>query len=244
VVEGETVKTSVENIERTGDMADTSTALDMQRWTPFVTFGNILVSAMVAIIATWLAHKFTDDRERRKEAATAEQSRRHRLCEKLEQMIAALYEYVDEQGKHGLYVASLGIFSGTGAQAPDEPLRADMPPKSRAEMLQRLYFPELKELMFAMTVAGQPLNKFWSDELSAIGADANQWRATGKLTYTTRQTPLLFALSQSVNNLADAARDKITALSADMPRQQRPATLRRVWTWACGLWTRSPAAAP
>jgi hypothetical protein len=208
-------------------MADTVTA-------------NLIIPATVAVIATWLAHKFTDSREQRKEAATAEQSRRDRLREKLEQMIAALYEYVDEQGKHGLHVAALGIYSGTGAQVPDEPLRTDMPPKNRAEMLQRLYFPELRELMFAMMRAEQPLNQFWSNELGAIGADANTWRATGKLTYTTRQSPLLFALAQAVNNLADAARDKINVLSAELP--QRPSRLRRLSTWLQGLWTCSPAA--
>jgi hypothetical protein len=209
--------------------------IDVQWWAVRVTAVNSLITALVAIAATYFSHKFTDEREMRKEAVLAEQGRRDRLREKLEQLIAALYEYVDEQGKHGLHVVALGIYSGTGTEAPDEPLRADMPPKVRAEMLQRLYVPEFSALMFAMLAAEQPLNQFWSSEIGPISADANQWRATGRLTYTTRQGPLLFALAQAVNNLADAAREKITALSADVPRPQRPAmTLRAVWARILG----------
>jgi hypothetical protein len=205
--------------------------LEIQWWAVRVTLLNSCITAAVAIVATWAAHRFTDDREQRKEVAAAEQAGKDRVRERLEQMITALYEYVDQQRRHGTYVATLGICSGTGSNAPDEAVPTSMEPKVRAEMLQRLYFPEWANLMSAISAAEAALAQFWVDELAGIAADANHWRATRKNTYSTRQGQPQRALTTAVDNLADAARDRIAALSAKAA-PLAPVTLGdRIWAW-------------
>jgi hypothetical protein len=213
------------------------TALDLKWWSLGLTAANIVVSAAVSFIGARLTHGYTDDRERRKETAAAEQNRRERLRDKAEELVASLYAYAEDQGKQGMYIASLGVYSGTGKTAPEMPVRTGISPKANADMLQRLYFPQWQDLMHAVTKSAMPLQQFWNDELALIGSNAQLWKTSSQPTYGTRQAPLTVTVDTAVNQFADAVRNKIevlfpepTPVSAPTPTSQ--SLLARGWALA------------
>jgi hypothetical protein len=212
-------------------MSDPAAATDIQRWTLIVTAGNALASAIVAIVVTRLAHKFTDTREQRKERAAADDRRDDRIQQRIEGLVDALLEHSDVQQRHGMFVASFGIAHALGGDIPEERELAGVPPIDRALTIVRLYFPEWHEAMASVTQANAALSTFWSNEINSIATDAHNWDAAERPTYVERHSVLHKALMDATDNVAGLARARVQMLHA--PRadvdESRPSLWARLW---------------
>jgi hypothetical protein len=212
-------------------MTDPVLAADVQRWAVIVTAANSVITAGVAIAATWFSHKFTDTREQRKERVEADDRRDDRIQQKLEELVDALAEHLEEQQRQALRLVFVGVSHANGVPITENKESEKVPAMSRALMIVRLYFPEWHEPTSKVTAANLALTQFWSAEANSIAANARNWDATARPTYVERQAPLQKAVMTAVDDIAGLARARIVLLHAPPVAPKASGAHLCGWLW-------------
>lgn len=179
---------------------------ELQVWALYVTLGNAIISGVVALFTIWLSHVYTSERETKKDRAAAIQARQAMRREKLEKLVALVYEYSTLRHREAMRIAEIGISAALGTQGPADPEQPSIDPLDEAAALQMLYFPELATAIQQVRVAGQVHLVWVAAEIDRMARDAQEWSANSRPTYGPRAAIAHGQLSVSQNILAEHAR--------------------------------------
>lgn len=186
---------------------DPSTSVQIQLWAQYVTIANALISGLVAVLATWLAHIFAAKRESRKDHFNAETSRQEMLRDRLEKLVALVSRHCEQRLRAGHYVAMMGVHHAKGLPVPSqEAPMSDLEPLDEADALQLLYFPDLSQLFSDLHEANQVHLAFTYEETQQIGSDVKKWAAQSMPTFGTRNAQAAEQLLIHRRRLAQMAR--------------------------------------
>lgn len=116
---------------------------------------GVLLAVLGGAITQYLTHRFTGKRESK-----------NLLREKAEALVESLYAYSDWLNEKN----SKLVFSKEPHDVPS--------PLDRAWMIQKLYFPELKEPIAAVMAAAAPMVQFNINQRIAQLKDYNAWAKT------------------------------------------------------------------
>ena len=151
----------------------------------------VLVGASLAIfggaVTQYLGHRFSGKRDRKK-----------LLREKAEALVESLYSYSDWLDEKN----SKLVFSKESHDVPS--------PLDRAWMIQKLYFPELKESLSDVAAAAYPMVQFNINQRRAQLKDYNAWINTfDASTYTEMYHLYLATFEKAIAKVSQVAQKHV-----------------------------------
>ncbi len=185
--------------------------------TAAATLGSALVGGAVGVTVTWMAHIFTDRRERRRYCEERAAIRREKLRELLEEIVTLVLEHGDALTAAGSRLGTLGISAanpGSTIEVPPEPNTNQL---DRAEALQRLYFPSLADEFRALRVAVVEYWRFKTAETDAMAADVAAWNRDRRADFGTRLGQSLMSHITASRALIASARTIIATDLVETP---------------------------
>jgi hypothetical protein len=176
-------------------------------WAVLMAWGlGAVVSAVVAIAVTWLAHRYASRREASRTRREADGARKALQREKLEALVASVDEWVGAREGYVTRIASYGFRRVPGRSPPQFERTGGPSALDRAAAIAELYFPELDADIKQLHQATLLHTEYTNGELVLLRDHPDTWLRDHAVGFTQRGAEASKALTQARARIARHAR--------------------------------------